>query len=294
MAPTKVGFVTYHDSPQLLQSDLPVVEYLEKNEIGVSAVCWEESNVVWSDFDLVVLRSPWNYHREIEKFRSWLLQLEDNEVPLCNSTKVVSWNSDKRYLLQLREKGYPVVPTKVLDSKSSKEDVECAMEEWPAFVIKPAVSAASFETHRFTSGHDKKEIERVIGRMLSHSHLLVQPFLSSILDGEISLVVIAGKFCHAIKKRPKAGEFRVQKSYGGTYEPYSAAPSLCRFAEEVVEDLSKEYGPLLYARIDGVLQDGKFLIMEVELIEPYLFLEYGASSHSAFAEGILNALQFRN
>lgn len=292
MAMKKVGFVTYRDFSQLLDCDLPVVKHLNERGIEVSSVSWDEEGVDWRAFDLVVLRSPWNYHRRIAEFREWLTRIEGLKVPLCNPAHVVLWNSDKRYLLELKEKGYPVVPTRVLDAKQLAEtEISDLFLEWPEAVVKPSVSAASFETYRFNSSSNRAEVQTALQRIVAHSHVLIQPFLAQVAEGEISLVVIGGRFSHAVKKQPATGEFRVQKSFGGTCYSYTPTPSLSSFAEEAVRELGQELGSLLYARIDGVMNGGEFLIMEVELIEPYLFLEYSQSSYHTFSESIISALE---
>jgi len=286
MQPRKIAFITHSGAPGFLDSDMPVVASLQEEGVEASAIPWDGPEVRWDAFSLLVLRSPWNYHRKFREFNSWLLRLQTQGARLMNPTKVVQWNSDKKYLLELAAMGHNVVPTQLL----TKPATALPFDKWREIVVKPSISASSFETYRRTREHS--DVESLVARILQHSDVLVQPFIPAITtEGELSLVVLGGQFSHAMRKSPAEGDFRVQKSYGGVCEPCSVPRRVVEFAERLVGELSELHKtPILYARIDGVLSGEEIMIMEVELIEPYLFLEYSSGAQERFARVLLEAI----
>lgn len=209
--------------------------------------------VVWgrslARYDAAVLRSTWDYHRKPEAFAKWVRAQKN----LLNGAKVVLWNMDKSYLKAL---GVPIVPTVWVP------------REWKEVVLKPTVSAGAWRTQRLAGGG-----------------LMIQPFLPEVQrNGEWSLIYIAGRFSHAVLKRPRRGDFRVQSDFGGSVEAARPSPKTLRAAERA---LSSVPGRWLYARVDGFLIKGRFLLSEIELIEPSLFLKWGKNAARDFARAIM-------
>jgi glutathione synthase/RimK-type ligase-like ATP-grasp enzyme len=153
--------------------------------------------------------------------------------------------------------------------------------------VKPAVSASAYETHALSlplGGEDRAAIERVV----SHGAALVQPFIDEVTtDGELSLIFFDGVFSHAAIKRTGSGDFRVQSEHGGTVAPIDVAPAI---VDEAVRSLKKLDEPPLYARVDGVGDDRSFRLMELELIEPNVFLAAARGSADRFARAIARRL----
>jgi glutathione synthase/RimK-type ligase-like ATP-grasp enzyme len=238
----------------------------------------------WEDLDAILLRSCWDYHLRPEEFRLWLARLDALPVRLWNPPRLVRWNMDKRYLLDLSTRGIQIVPTNFFDCSSfPRLASRLAVPQAGSYVIKPAIGATADGCRRVT--HRDLELG-LPGAKISGTWLL-QPFLEEVSrDGEWSLVWLGGRFSHAVLKRPRRGDYRVQKAWGGTTERLQPDERLVRFANRVLEVLDQKP---LYARIDIVLRDKECLLMELELIEPQLFLVKGDPGLDALARGLAEA-----
>jgi glutathione synthase/RimK-type ligase-like ATP-grasp enzyme len=254
---------------------------------GVPAV-WSDASIDWAPFDGVVIRSCWDYHRRYAEFLSWLDLLDARGVRAWNSTSTVRWNSTKRYLLDLAARGVATVPTRIIAEGSPDRVLDTVHAEgWTRFVVKPAVSASAYETHALAlplSDDDRSAIERVA----AHDDVLVQPFLDEVAtDGELSLIFFDGVFSHAAIKRARPGDFRVQTEHGGTVAPIDVAPSIIERAKRSLEALDSVP---VYARVDGVGDERSFRLMELELIEPHVFLGNARGAAERFATAIARRL----
>jgi glutathione synthase/RimK-type ligase-like ATP-grasp enzyme len=266
----RVALATYESAPELAPDDRPLVPALARVGVRAEPAVWSDASLPWESFDAVVIRSCWDYHLRVAEFFSWLDRLESADIRVWNPPTIVRWNADKRYLLDLTRRGVPTIPT-MIALRGRPGDVEAIVhaEGWRRVVVKPAISASGFETHSLTSPFDaaaRATIERVAGL----SHVLVQPFVEEIpRDGELSFTFIDGRFSHATLKRARTGEFRVQTEHGGSVENTTVDATLVEQASRVlgaVDDVP------LYARVDGVVRGGDLLLMELELIEPNVFL----------------------
>lgn len=249
---------------------------------------WSDTSVDWAGFDGVVIRSCWDYHRRYAEFFAWLDMLDARRVPVWNPTSTVRWNSTKRYLVDLAARGVTTVPTRIIAAASIESVTETARREgWSRFVVKPAVSASAYETHAFTlplGGDDRDAIERVA----IHGDALVQPFVDEVTtDGELSLIFFDGEFSHAAIKRTRPGDFRVQSEHGGTVAPIDVAPAIVAHAKRSLDALDTVP---VYARVDGVGDDRSFRLMELELIEPHVFLGNASGLAERFASAIVRRL----
>ncbi len=244
---------------------------------------------VWTDpgdlsgYDLVLPLFAWGYQRDVAAWYALLGRLEAEALPVANPVPVLRWNSDKAYLGELGAKGVAVVPTvevAALDDVSlAKARAKLATEE---VVIKPAISGGADGTHRIAPGAPMPP--DAIGQ-----RRLVQPLMPGILtEGEFSLFFFAGKFSHAIVKRPAAGDFRVQEQFGGCETPWAASAAAQALAAAA---LAAAPAPPVYARVDMVGDAaGKLHIMELELIEPSLFLHHAPDKGAAFGHAVYAAI----
>jgi hypothetical protein len=283
----RIAFITHAGLPGLSADDQLAVEELARRGAEVVPAVWDDPGVRWSGFDSVVLRSSWDYHLKLSSFLDWLDRLEREEVPLWNPAAVVRANVDKGYLVDLATAGVPVVPT-VRVQKGSAADLAAILEErgWADAVVKPAVSASAFRTWRTSRALAAAE-QSTFEELLAVSAALVQPFLPEIQTrGEWSIIFLGGEYSHAVLKRPRTGDFRVQEHLGGSSEPEAPGTGLIAQARAVVERIS---GPWLYARVDGVETDAGLLLMELELTEPSLFLGTDREAPARFAEAILRS-----
>jgi glutathione synthase/RimK-type ligase-like ATP-grasp enzyme len=256
--------------------------------IDAEGVVWSDEGAELAAFDAVVIRSCWDYHLQLEGFHRWIAAVEKAGVQMLNSPALVRWNSNKRYLLDLAQRGVATIPTMIVPPGHSS-DVErmAAAEGWDRFVIKPAVSASGYETYAVRTPLDAAARD-CVRRATSVGDALLQPFVQEVpRDGEYSFTFIDGAFSHATLKRASGGEFRVQTEHGGSVDSVSAPSAVIEQAASVLAALPETP---LYARVDGVVRHDAFLLMELELIEPNLFFELSPGSVHMFAHAISNRL----
>jgi glutathione synthase/RimK-type ligase-like ATP-grasp enzyme len=280
----RVALATYAAAPQLAPDDQLLVPALAARGIDAAPAVWSDASIDWSSFAAIVIRSCWDYHRRYAEFMRWLDALDARGCRVWNSTTTVRWNSNKRYLVDLAGRGVPTVPTRIGAGASARAVAEVAgAEGWTRFVVKPAVSASAYETHAIALplGDDDR---RSIDRVAAQGDVLVQPFLDEVTtDGELSLIFFDGAFSHAAIKRSRPGDFRVQTEHGGTVAPIDVMPAIVSQARRSIEALDE---PPLYARVDGVGDDRSFRLMELELIEPHVFLSAADAAVDRFAAAI--------
>lgn len=288
--PQAVVIATCREYPGLLDDDRPFVAHLLRRGVSVRTAIWDEPHDL-AGCAGVLLRSVWDYYQKPVAFRAWLERLERERVRCWNPVPLVRWNMDKHYLRELAARGVPVVPTLWVEQEEARDPARAlarvAEAGWPEVVLKPAISGGAWRTHRVRR-EDLAGQAEVLREVLSESALLAQPFLPEIAaQGEVSLLFFGGAFSHAVLKRPKAGDYRVQWSHGGGQVPFTPGPDLLAQARAVL-DAAPEPG--LYARVDGVLRDGRLLLMELEQLEPYLFFAEGPGAPERFARALLAQL----
>jgi glutathione synthase/RimK-type ligase-like ATP-grasp enzyme len=225
------------------------------------------------------------------EFRAWLDRLDDARVPVWNSTAIVRWNADKHYLLDLQRRGVPTLPTVVVErgrAAADAVDAIAAERAWTRLVVKPVVSASGYETHALAAPLDAAG-RALVARVAAAGDVLVQPFIDEIpAHGELSFTFLNGVASHGALKRAAPGEFRVQVEHGGTAVPAMPAPELAAQAGRVLNALPETP---LYARVDGVPIDGRFVLMELELIEPNLFLSFERDAATRLALALKRRLE---
>ncbi|HEY4216121.1 MAG TPA: hypothetical protein VGM67_03225 [Gemmatimonadaceae bacterium] len=288
----RVALATYAGAPNLAPDDQPLIDALAVHSVAAEAVVWSDPRSEWQNFDAVIVRSCWDYHLQCDAFFAWLGQLDALGISVWNPTALIRWNANKRYLLDLEAQGVPTVQTRIVPATATAADIEAIVAEhgWKRVVIKPAVSASGHETYALRVPFDDAS-GADIGRALAHGPVLVQPFADEVpRDGELSFTFIDGVFSHATRKRAMHGEFRVQTEHGGSVESTTVSPSASRAARAVLDALPEIP---LYARVDGILRDGAFLLMELELIEPNLFLAYAPGAVDRFARAIAQRVAAR-
>jgi glutathione synthase/RimK-type ligase-like ATP-grasp enzyme len=256
---------------------------LAARDCEAQAVVWDEAGVDWSRFDLCLVRSTWDYHEKHPEFLRWARQVEA-AAGLQNPAELIAWNSDKTYLRELAEAGVPVVPT-VWVKRGSDVDLErvLAQRGWEEAVVKPVVDLGARNLHRVRAGDGSPALRLALGRS---TEAMVQPFLPSLeTDGELSLTYVEGELTHAVRKRAAPGDFRVQSIWGGTVERAEPADGEVEIAERALAQLDELP---LYARADLVAgPDGGPCLIELELIEPNLYLTHHPPAAEALAEAAL-------
>jgi glutathione synthase/RimK-type ligase-like ATP-grasp enzyme len=286
-AQPRVALVTCTAYPELFEDDLPLARALEDLGITPIPAIWDDPSIDWISFDALVIRTPWDYFERAAEFRAWLDARIASGMLMCNAGDILDWNYDKGYLLDLEAAGVPLVPT-ICIGRGERADVAALARArgWDEIVVKPTISGGAYRTHRFRV-EDAAAYQQEIDATLVDRGVLVQPFLPEILDGELSLLFFDGVFSHAVCKRPKPGDYRVQFQFGGTTERVEVDPALVEQARACV--LAAPSLPV-YARVDGVVKDGQFLLMELEVFEPLMFLSHDPEAAGRFARAVRGRL----
>ncbi|WP_347218177.1 hypothetical protein [Chryseobacterium sp.] len=248
--------------------DTELINFLKDKGLDVVPTIWNDENVDWDSFDVAVIKSPWDYHNHLNEFLNWLDQLKALGVKVLNPVEIIKWNSDKHYLKDIADKQLPVIASEYLEKGSSFSHHFFDLFNADKLVVKPCVSAGAQNT--VTISRDNfDERSKEIDQFLKEQDYMVQPFVEEIKNGEWSFLFFNGKYSHCSLKTPKQGDFRVQHYHGGSISYPTPDPLHIEQAGIYLKNLPQS---TLYARVDGVLINNSFHLMELELIEPYLFL----------------------
>lgn len=257
-------------------------------ELGweVETVSWRQTERPWSDFETVIIRTPWDYQGAPEEFLAVLQEIE-GLTRLENPLDIVRWNLDKRYLREMEQRGSRIVPT-IWDASYSEVNFVCWLSdlETDELIIKPYVSATAEHTYRL------KRYDPSLEHVFATRPFMVQPFMPKIVsEGEYSLFYFNDEFSHAINKSPKLNDFRVQEEHGGIITEVDPDEKLLAAGIETIDKIGRA---LLYARVDFVRKDqDNFCLMELELIEPALYLRMNDGAPKRFATAIDRRLNGR-
>jgi len=289
---TRVGIVTGPRVPELTEGGRQLAAELEARGANAQPVVWPTDD--HRDLDVAVVRSCWDYHERIDDFRAWLDALADADVTVLNPLAAVRWNVHKFYLRDLAAAGVPVLETAFVDAGGDTRLPDVLDERgWEDAVVKPAVGTSSTDTWR-TNRDDAADHQERFASMGSDGDLLVQRFAPEIRDGERSLVFFGGAFSHAFRRDPAAGDFRAHPAFDATITQYEPAASTIEDASTALAAVDDAVGvapsALPYARVDGVLRDGEFVLMELELVEPWLGLDRVDGASEWLADTIEDAL----
>jgi glutathione synthase/RimK-type ligase-like ATP-grasp enzyme len=273
---------TCESLPNLTEDDQSLIAPLAKRGIEARAVVWSDPHVNWCEADAVLIRSCWDYHLRLPEFLAWIASLEQAGVRVWNPPAMLRWNADKTYLRDLERKGVPIVPT-LWPEAGFRLQEELLRRGWKRAVVKPRVSATAYRT-ALTSADETNEAQALVDDLLRGPGAMVQEFMEEVgARGEWSLIFFSAKFSHAVLKVPKAGDFRVQHDFGGSERSAKAPDTMIQAASRVIAAVE---GTPLYARVDGVESGGQFLLMELELLEPALFLKLSDGGAERFADTI--------
>jgi glutathione synthase/RimK-type ligase-like ATP-grasp enzyme len=279
-----IAFVTCESLPAIHADDRLVVDALQRHGFEVTAAVWNDAAVDWRQFACVVIRSAWDYHRDEVRYAEWLRRCEIDHVNLWNPAAAVLANLDKRYLAEFADSGIATVPIEYVE-RGERQLLSTLLERrnWTRAVVKPAVSASAYGTwctSPTTAAADQAQFDEHV----TERSVLVQPFVDEIVtSGEWSLVFFDGEYSHAVLKKPAAGDFRVQDELGGVAQSRHPPPAIVKQARRV---LSLAAAPLLYARVDGIDRDSTFVLMELEINEPFLYIATSSEAAERFANVI--------
>jgi glutathione synthase/RimK-type ligase-like ATP-grasp enzyme len=276
----RLALATSADHAELHPHDLPLADALREAGLDPIAEAWTDPSVDWSSYDAVLLRSVRDHHTRYDEFTDWLGLLDKAGVPVLNDSDLVRWNGDKRYLLDLRERGVAIVPSQVAAGAYLREVV--AGLDGQEVVIKPTISATTLPMVRGTAG--SACVSRAMDE-LPDAVYLVQPFQPEFhADGEWSLTFIDGEFSHAVVRRT-AGDDTVRQDLGGSAEPTKPLAVVLAGATAALAALDTRMPPV-YARVNGIVTGGRFLLTDLGLIEPDLNLSTSPAATTGLATAV--------
>ncbi len=273
----------------ILQEDSLVQHALERLGLKCNRVSWSDPSYDWSKSRYLLFRTTWDYFERLDEFQKWLNNV-DAQTQLINPGPLIFWNLNKQYLLDLQTRGVNVVESSFVTRPKQRTLQEVAKEHgWKDLIIKPVVSGAAMDTHLIKSTQ-VAAYEGLFQELLEKQPMIVQEAQDFVMaEGEFSLIVIGGKYSHAVKKVAKEGDFRVQDDFGGTVHDYEAAPDEIAFAERAAANCEP---PPLYARVDMIYDNqGRLAVMELELIEPELWFRNKPEAADLLATEIKNFLK---
>ena len=251
------------------------------NELGwqVEFVSWRDKTVDWNEFEAVIIRTSWDYQKSPKEFLKVLREIDKSKARLENPLKIVEWNLSKLYLRELEQNEVRIVPT-IWGEKTANET---SFNRWlkhfktDEIIIKPLISATAEFTYRL------REFSYELTEIFANREFMVQPFMPNIVaEGEFSLFYFGGIYSHTILKTPKPKDFRVQEEHGVIITQVSPSDKLLATAQKVFEFIKPTP---LYARVDFVRdEDDNFCLMELELIEPALYLRMDKDAPKQFAK----------
>jgi len=280
-----LAFVTDFEHPDLTEDDVLLAQYLYSKGYQVHSAVWDDNTIDWTSFDCVIVRSPWDYFHKVDAFTAWLDLLEEKRIKVFNPISVLRWNHDKSYLLRLRSEGV-LIPQFYYCHKNQTYSLSEILHnhQWSKAVIKPSISGGAYKTwvvELATIEAHTADFED----LLLYRDVIIQKYAHEIVDrGEISMIYFNKKFSHAVCKKAKAGDFRVQSEHGGYHQSYTPDVSLLKDLDTILGLITD---PLLYARIDGYLDDqGRFNLMELEFLEPLLFFDSDSGACHRFTAAL--------
>jgi glutathione synthase/RimK-type ligase-like ATP-grasp enzyme len=289
--PMKIALADCSEEHEGVLTERPLWAALEERGADFERADWEDESVDWASFDVVVVRTTWNYHHARAKFLRWVEQVA-GVTTLHNSSEVLAWNSEKSYLRDLEAAGVPVAPTEWFEPGETANLVGAMNERgWTSGFIKPLVGAVASDTHRLR-GLDEgaREAEQFLNARLQEQAMMLQPYLSRVeTEGEVSVMLIQGEPTHAVRKLAVAGDYRVQDEHGGTDHLVDLDPLLVDLSRQALAVAPGEEPPL-YARVDFLFDDdGGAVVNELELVEPMLFFQHRPEAALVLADAILNS-----
>lgn len=287
----RIALPTCSNLPDWEVDDLPLFEALKGRGFSLEHPVWDDPAVEWSRFDAVLVRTTWDYQEKLPAFLAWIEEVH-RVSQLFNPADVLRWNTDKRYLRDLAERGVAIAPTIWLEQGDSVSVAALVRESgWERAFLKPMVGATARETLRFDADAEGLAAAQAhVDRLLPSEGLMLQPYLESVETvGELSLILVDGELSHAVRKVPVEGDYRVQDDFGAVDFPVEVDTETVELARSVLEaGTPPDAHPLLYGRVDFMTGPaGELWVGELELIEPSLFLRHSPQAGHRIAEALV-------
>ncbi len=240
------------------------------------AADWRDKAIDWKIFDFVIPKNIWNYFDHYPEFLVWLQSLKEKSVPLKNSAEIILWNSNKQYLYDMLQAGASVAPLQLLSSEKELSHIEAQLQSSERVLLKPSVSGGGKQTRVYTKADLQSCLEDAT-EILKDSPVIVQPFLPEVANGEWSFFFFGANYSHAIVKTPQSGDFRAHSLFGARNTTMTPSTAQIEEAHSFLQ-----YAPSRphYTRVDGIYVKDRLHLIELEMIEPYLYLEHASKSAS--------------
>jgi len=271
-------------SQNVVDEDNAVLNALKAEGLKAVRTYWDNPDFDWGTTRYILFRTIWDYFDRFDEFAPWLEQVSA-QTKMINPPELIYWNIDKFYLRDLDEKGVAIPPTVFIEkgTGTTLSDIASGLG-WEEYILKPAVSGAARHTYRIQAS-DLPDYEGIFKELIRGERMLLQQFQKNILDqGEVAFMVFGGKFSHAVLKKAKPGDFRVQDDFGGTVHPYLPHPTEISFVEKAIASCPV---PPVYARADVMWDnEGGLCLGELELIEPELWFRMNDKAATLFAKSI--------
>ena len=269
-----IVIASYFDTGRYLSvvpnEDEMLLNLFTKHHHQVTLKVWDDPSVDWTSYDIIIIKSTWDYFiGKIEKFYQWLTFIKEKNIPCLNHPDLIKWNADKHYLLDIQSAGLNIVPSIIIE-KNNLFYADDAFQKFKAdeLIVKPTISGGAMNTLRLNK-NNAKDHEAQINDWLKEQAYLIQPLKKEVIkEGEWSFLFFNGQFSHHLLKVAKEGEFRIQHFFGGKIISPDFDRNIINIAQEYVNKFATNS---LYARVDGVITENGFELMELELIEPYMF-----------------------
>ena len=284
----RCAFLSMDSLEDFFSYDSMLFEPLKKEGWLAEEVSWRKTDIDWNNYDVVVIRTTWDYQDDVEEFMACLQRIEASSAQLQNSLEIVEWNISKKYLKDLQNQGINIVPTLWFDSFLLNQ-IQGGFVYFDSteLVIKPLVSANADHTYRLTPENLVQQADE-LEAIFANREFMVQPFLTGIVEeGEYSLFYFGGHYSHSILKQPESGDFRVQEEHGGRLSSIQPCEEMLTAARHSLAALPAD---VLYARIDLVRYKNEFVVIEMELIEPSLYFNMDADSPHRFVDAFIEML----
>ena len=268
----------------VLREDELVINALKEKNLSVVKKDWNDSIFDWETTRSILFRSTWDYFDKFELFKKWFNKTK-NKCLMINSTETIEWNIDKHYLLDLQEHQIPI-PNSEFIKRGSSIDLSLLMQKknWNEIVVKPTISGAAKNTYRLKE-EEIIQFGPTWEKRIYKEDFIVQEFQNNVItEGEVAMIVIGGKFTHAVLKKAKEGDFRVQDDFGGSIAIYNPSEEMVKLAEKCTRILT----PIpSYARVD-IIWDNlmELAVSELELIEPELWFRLNPNAAQKLAHHI--------
>lgn len=272
----------------VLTEDRLVAEALEAKGLRVTRVDWADPDFDWASTHAALFRTTWDYFYRFQEFSAWLDKVSE-QTQLLNAPELLRWSMDKHYLKDLQSKGIQIPTTLFLEKNTVTNLEQLHLETaWEETVLKPAISGSARHTYKLNMDNLDAH-ETIFKELIAQEDMLLQEFQHNIVSkGEVAYMLFGGKFSHAVLKKAKAGDFRVQDDFGGTVHPYTPNAEEIAFAERAVAACPSLP---IYARVDLIWDNNNQLaVTELELIEPELWFRFEPKAAGLLADAVATEL----